>query len=164
MLKCQVVDEDVARLAGGDGWAERGEAGRLVRVHTHLRTSSFLSWRVPGGPGRKTRLTHKRSTRGVNSHGRQFRVDDSWDVPTVGSLSTRPWTGRIVFLVDKVHDDSWGTDQRRQRIEVGNLKESKLLRWFRLSESTNPDCAEVARRDHRRPSCERCSGTRSRRS
>ena len=29
------VDESFASVSGGDYWAERGEAGRWVRVHTH---------------------------------------------------------------------------------------------------------------------------------
>ena len=121
-------------MAGGDYWSEKGEAGRWVRIHVTPRSSAFLPWKVPGGPGRKTRLTTERSTRGVDSLGRHFRVDDSWDDPTIGSVSSRPWTGRTVFLVDKVHDDRWGTDQRRQRIEVGNLRESVELQWSRLAE------------------------------
>ena len=56
---------------------------------------------VPGGLGRKTRLTHERSTRGVNPQGQQFRVEDSWDTPTRSMLPVTPCTGRATFLVDK---------------------------------------------------------------
>ena len=54
MAKIQSADESFASVSGGDYWAERGEAGRWVRVHTHPRVSAFLHWKVPGGPGRKT--------------------------------------------------------------------------------------------------------------
>ena len=133
-----------ASVSGGDYWAERGEAGRWVRVHTHPRTSTFLPWKVPGGPGRKTRLTRERSTRGVvNSQGQQFRVDDLWDTPTRSILPMTLCTGRTTFLIDKAHTDRWGTDQRRQRIEAANLRESHDMfdediystksRWIELS-------------------------------
>ena len=123
MLKLQMAEESFASVSGGDHWAERGEASRWVRVQTTPRTSSFLPWKVPGGPGRKTRLTHERSTRGVNSQGRQFRVNDWWDDPTANSI---PMTldGQNHIVVDKVQTDRWGTDKRRQRIEAANLKES----------------------------------------
>ena len=120
-------------MAGGDYWSERGEAGRWVRIHVTPRTTAFLPWKVPGGPGKKTRLTTERTTRGVDSLGRHFRVDDSWDDLRVGSLSSRPGTGRTVFLVHNFHDDHWGTDQRRQRIEVGNFRESVELQRNRLT-------------------------------
>ena len=132
--KLRAIDEGFASVAGGDYWSEKGEEGRWVRIPVTPRTSAFLPWKVPGGPGRKTRLTTERSTRGVDSCGRQFRVDDSCDDPTVGSLSARTWTGRTVLLVDKIHDDRWGTDQRRPWIEVGSLRESVELQWHRLTE------------------------------
>ena len=122
VAKLQSADESFASVSGGDYWAERGEAGRWVRVHTHPRVSAFLPWKVPGGPGRKTRLTPERSTRGVDSHGQQFRVDDSWERPIPSMIPTTPWTGRTIFLVDKTHTDPWETDQRRQRVEAANFK------------------------------------------
>ena len=124
MTKLRTVDESFAGVSGGDCWAERGEAGRWVRVHTHPRTSSFLPWKVPGGPGRKTRLTFERSTRSVILQGRPFRVDDSWDTPTRFILPMTLWAGRAIFLVDRAHTDSWGIDQRHQIIEAANLRES----------------------------------------
>ena len=127
--KLRAIDEGFA-FAGGDYWSKKGEAGRWVRICVTPRASAFLPWKVL----RKTRLTTERSTRGVDSCGCQFRVDDSWDGPTVGSLSARPWTGRTICLVDKVHDDRWGTDQWRQRIDFGNLRESVEIRWHRLTE------------------------------
>ena len=119
------VDEIVASVSGGDYWAETGEAGRWVRVHTHPRTAPFAPWKVPGGPGWRTRLVPERSTRGVDSQGQQFRVDDLWDTPNRSMRPMTPWTGRTICLVDNVHSDRWETDQRRQRIEVANLNESQ---------------------------------------
>ena len=108
MTKLRTVDESFSSISGGHDWAERGEAGRWVRVHTHPRTSSVLPWKVPGGPGRKTRLTHERSTRGVNSQGRQFTNDDLWDEPTANPITMTPWTGRTIFMVDQIHSDHLG--------------------------------------------------------
>ena len=125
-LKVHSINNEFASVSRGDYWAEKGEAGRWVRVHTHPRTAAFLPWKVPGGPGRRTRLTHERSTRGVDINGRQFRIDDSWDEPTMNPTAIQPWTGRTIFIVDKIHTDRWGTDQRRQRIEAANLKSEKL--------------------------------------
>ena len=65
--KLQSADESFAGVSGGDYWAEKGEAGRWVRVHTHPSISAFLPWKVPGGPGRQTRLAQERSTREVSS-------------------------------------------------------------------------------------------------
>ena len=129
-LKLQTIDKSFASVSRGDYWAEKGDAGRWARIHTHARTSAFLPWKVPGGPGRRTRLTHESSTRGIDSHGRQFRIDDSWDEPTMHSTTMQPWTGRTVFIVDKVHTDPRGTNQRRQRIEAANLKSEKVCDLF----------------------------------
>ena len=76
---------------------------------------------IPRGPGRKTRLTPARSTRGIDSKGNQFKIEDVWDNPTNVVPPMMPWTGRTIFLVDKAYSDRWGTDQRRQRDEVSNL-------------------------------------------
>ena len=86
------------------------------------------------GAGRRTRLVPERSTRGVNSQGQQFRVDDLWDTPNRSMLPMMPWTGRAIFLVDKVHTDRWGADQRRHRIESVNLNESQSEKGFDLFE------------------------------
>ena len=128
------VDESFASVSGGHSWAESGEAGRWVRVHTHLRTAPFTAWKVPGRPGRRTRLVPERSIRVANSQGQQFRVDDLWDTPNRSMLPMTPWTGRTIFLVDKAHTDRWGTDQRRQRIEAANLNESQSEKGFYLLE------------------------------
>ena len=130
--KLQCADERFGSVSGGDYWAERGEAGRWVRVHTHQIISAFLPWKVPGVPGRKTRLTQERSTRGVDSQGQQFRLDDSWEKHIQSMLPTIPWTGRTIFLVDKTHTDRWGTDQRRQRIEAANFRYSQSEKGFDL--------------------------------
>ena len=144
-LKLQAIDKSFASVSRGDYWAEKGEAGRWVRIHTHARTSALLPWKVPGGPGRRTRLTHERSTRGIDSHGRQFRIDDSWDEPTMNSTTMQPWTGRTIFIVDKVHTDRWGTDQRRQRIEAANLKSENVLDVFdEEAHSTKSRWAELS--------------------
>ena len=113
--------------AGGDYWSERGERGRWVRIHTTPRTVDFLPWKVARGPGRKTRLSSVRSTRGVDVNGHTFEIKDDW---TNAQSRNRPrWTGRTIFLVDRAHTDEWGTDQRRQRDEVANFSEARTPTW-----------------------------------
>ena len=107
--------QSVARL---DYWSQRGESGRWVRVHTQPRTSPFLPLGVPRGPGRKTRLTQVRSTRGIDSEGNQFKIEEMWDDPTKVVPQMPPWTGNNIFMVDMFYSDRWGTEQRRQRDEV----------------------------------------------
>ena len=151
VAKLQSTDESFASVSGGDYWAEKGEAGRWVRVHTHPIISAFLLWKVSGGPGRKTRLTPERSTRGLNSHGQQFRVDDSWERPIQSMTPTIPWTCRTIFLVDKTHTDRWGADQRRQRVEAANFQysqsekgSSKLDSFEEGAHTTKPRWTELS--------------------
>ena len=67
------------------------------------------------------------------------RTEDSDD----GNLcsSSSPWTGKTIFLVDKRHDDRWGTDQRRQRDELANARGGRAAalgprpRWADISDS-----------------------------
>ena len=102
----------------------------------------ILAMESPGGPGRKTWLTQERSIRGVDLHGHQFRVDDSWDRPTCSMVPMTPWTGRTLFLVDKAHTDRWGTDQLRQIIEAANLRECRV-RITIQAEYVNEDFSSV---------------------
>ena len=111
MRKLHVVDESFASVSGGDYWAEKGEAGRWVRVHTHLRNSCVQPWKVPGEPGRRTQMTHERYTRGLNAQGRLFRVDDSWDELSTNSITMKPWTGRTIPIA---RGQSSGGKQSRQ--------------------------------------------------
>lgn len=104
-----------------DYWSERGEKGRWVRVHVTPRTTSFAPGNAPRGPGRKTRLVDMRSTQGVDSVGRRFQQEDDWTRNPCPTTVGPAWTGRTTFLVDKNHTNLYGTDQRRQRIEVSNF-------------------------------------------
>lgn len=104
-----------------DYWAEKGEQGRWVRVHSTPRTVDFVPNGVAGGPGRKTRLNPSRVTKGIYSTGEKFAIKDDWTDPQPeDERNSRPWTGRTVFLVDRTHCDKYGTDQRRQRSEAKN--------------------------------------------
>ena len=49
-------------------------------------------------------------------------MSDEWNDIGGISMASSPWTGKTVFLVDKAHDDRWGTDQRRQRDEIINVQ------------------------------------------
>ena len=104
-----------AEVAKADYWTDRGKSGRWVRVHTAPRSNKFNPWRVPRGPGRKTRLQSIRSTHGVDSSGMRLLVEDHSVSGVKEEESQRPWMGKTIILVDGVHTDEWGTDQRRQR-------------------------------------------------
>ena len=110
-------------LSRSDYWAERGEKGRWVRVHHQPRTTMFNPWEAARGPGSKTRLTSVRSMQGVSMSGRTFRLEDDWTTPE-GACDRRqsPWTGRTIFMVDRVHTPTYGTDQRRQRSDAANRR------------------------------------------
>ena len=71
------------------------------------------------GPGRKTRLMTSRLTQGTFEDGTKLRENDDW-TGSRGCSSIRPWTGKTVFIVDRKHDADFGTDQRRQRVDVIN--------------------------------------------
>ena len=77
-------------------------------------------------------MTQERSTRGVDAQGQQFKIDDIWDKPSISISPMIPWTGGPMFLVDKIHIDRWGTDQRRKRVEASNLTNSQSEKEFDL--------------------------------
>ena len=124
-----------------DFWAERGERGRWVRIHNQPRTASFSPDEVSRGPGRKTRLRNSRVVYGVDVAGHRFTTTDDWSKNGTCGITSTPWTGKTIFLVDKIHDDRWGTDQRRQRDEVSNAQVSRASapvarpRWADLSDT-----------------------------
>ena len=64
--------------------------------------------------------------------GQQFKIDDNWNEPNISNSPMIPWTGRIIFLVDKIYTDRWGTDQRRQQVEASNLTNSHSEKEFDL--------------------------------
>ena len=78
---------------------------------------------------------------GVDSEGRRFTTTDDWSEHGTNCIASTPWTGKTIFLVDKVHDGRWGTDQRRQRNEVSNAQMSRASapgprpRWADLSDT-----------------------------
>ena len=124
-----------------DFWAERGERGRWVRIHNQPRTKNFSPDEVPRGPGRKTRLRNSRVVHGMDGEGRRFTTTDDWSEHGTSGITSTPWTGKTIFLVDKIHDSHWGTDQRRQRDEVSNAQTSRASapaprpRWADLSDT-----------------------------
>ena len=111
------------RATGEDYWSERGEHGRWVRMHTVPRRALFNPWQAPRGPGRKTRLHPSRTVRGVRSDRDEFIIKDNWmNVEGEKEQMPLPWTGQSIFIVDRLHSVDYGTDQRRQRTSVSNLK------------------------------------------
>ena len=95
----------------------------------------FLPCEAARGPGSKTRLQSLRLTYGIDEVGRRLEVKDNWTDESGRPLSSMSWTGRTVFLVDKTHTKRWGTDQRRQRVEVRNRRTSVCTSWADVAES-----------------------------
>ena len=59
----------------------------------------------------------------MSSDGKDFIVEDNWmNVEGEKMPMSLPWTGQSVFVVDRLHSVDYGTDQRRQRTSVSNLK------------------------------------------
>ena len=109
-----------------DFWAERGEEGRWVRIHTTPRRAMFDPWEAARGPGRKTRLQSVRTTKGRYVDGGAFEQHDRWQerVEDEG----REWKGATLFLVDKTYSKDYGTDQRRQRSAARNKRKEMAPR------------------------------------
>ena len=100
----------------GDRWEERGEDGQWVRLHRTPRTSLFTPFRVPWGPGRKSRLASIRHTVGVDETGMKFDIMDDWTQPGVAHrVLPQRWTGSTIFRISAFDDQDFGGDQRRQR-------------------------------------------------
>ena len=114
----------------GDHWSERGEHGRWVRIHSTPRDVRFDPRQAQNGPGRKTRLRPSRMIIGVFDSGETFDVTDEWRCrePADEELP-RGWTGRSIFLVDRSYTRDFGTDQRRQRSAVANVKNRARVLW-----------------------------------
>ena len=117
---------------GGDFWAERGEHGRWVRIHTKPRTSMFYPEEAPRGPGRKTRLKTTRKIQGMYVSGLRFKKENDWTKDNIADELSEGWTGKTIFIVDKHHSPDHGTDQRRQRVESTNLRR---VSWADVSDS-----------------------------
>ena len=119
-----------------DFWAERGERGRWVRIHSTSRRALFDPWDAARGPGRKTRLQAVRTTKGTYIGGGGFEQHDRWQ----GQVrdEEEAWKGATIFLVDKTYSKDYGTDQRRQRLAAKNKREdqsSRRVSWADTSGS-----------------------------
>ena len=81
----------------------------------------FTPFKIPRGPGRKTKLKVTRTTEGIDDLGQKFVVKDNWtDQAHAHALRERPWVGRTSFVVDPEEDVNYGGDYRRQRAQVIN--------------------------------------------
>ena len=69
-LKLQAIDKSFASVSRGDYWAEKGEAGRWVRFHTHARTSAFFA--MEGS--RRTRKKNEINPRKIDERDRFTRA------------------------------------------------------------------------------------------
>ena len=99
------------------------------------RVSSFDPHNVTKGPGRYTKFQKARSVQGVYSDGVRFSEVDDWTRTNRSySSGSRSWTGRTVFLVDKVFSNAFGTDQRHQRSSVRNSEGSRKVSWADMSD------------------------------
>ena len=107
----------------------------------------FTPYKIPRGPGRKTRLKSVRITEGINELGESFRVVDDWMDPTQAhKLLDKMWVGKTFFDVEHEEDVSMGGDYRRQRDRahassvaptLGKIDEPKRPRvsWADLQDS-----------------------------
>ena len=99
-----------------DDWGERGEDSKWCRLHRTPRRAMFTPFKIPRGPGRKTRLKSVRITEGINELGQSFRIVDDWMDPTQAhKLLDKMWVGKTFFDVNRDEDVSMGGDYRRQR-------------------------------------------------
>ena len=95
---------------------ERGEDGQWVRLHRTPRASLFTPFRVPRGPGRKSRRALIRHTVRVDETGMKFDITDDWTHPGVAHcVLPQRWTGITIFRTSAFDDQGFGGDQRRQR-------------------------------------------------
>ena len=123
--------EPSAAVAGGDFWSERGERGRWVRVHVTPRSDMFFPEEAPRGPGRKTRLRATRKVQGEYLSGVRFKKENDWTTDNPDDSLEEPWTGRTIFIVDRLGSPDFGTDQRRQRIEASA---KRRVSWADMSD------------------------------
>ena len=99
-----------------DKWSERGEKEQWVRVHRVPREELFTPYRVPRGPGKKTRLKSTRRTIGVDEFGKEFDFIDDWtEENRAHKMMSSRWTGITLFATVAYDDKVFGGDQRRQR-------------------------------------------------
>ena len=76
------------------------------------------------GPGRKTRLRSKRKIQGMYMSSERFKIGSDWTLDNEDDEVNDLWTGKMIFIVDRIHTLDHGTDQRRQRAEVKNRRVS----------------------------------------
>lgn len=124
----------------GDKWDERGEKGQWVRRHSTPRSALFTPFRVPHGPGRKTRLAARRETIGISESGEPFHIIDDWTRKSLAHrLMPGKWTGMTVFKVMAFDDAEFGGDQRRQREQAAGHGDvgahSKRLVWADVTDN-----------------------------
>ena len=99
-----------------DDWGERGENKRWSRLHRTPRLALFTPFKIPRGPGRKTKLSAVRITRGIDEQGNKFSIRDDWTNPDCSHrILNKKWVGETYFDVDPEEDLGLGGDYRRQR-------------------------------------------------
>ena len=86
------------------------------------RRAMFTPYKIPRGPGRRTKLKKIRVTEGVTEGGQEFRFEDDWAKPeNSNKILSMNWIGSISFEVEAEEDISLGGDCRRQRIRVDSI-------------------------------------------
>ena len=85
-----------------------------MSVHVTPRSSMFYPEEAPKGPGRKTRLRATGKVQCIYLSGERFKMEGDWTVENPDDVLDEPWTGRTIFIVDRIHSSAHGTDQRRQ--------------------------------------------------
>ena len=99
-----------------DHWGDRGQDLSWSRIHSTPRRAMFTPYKVPRGPGRKTKLRKIRTTEGTTAAGQRFKIVDDWTKPENSHrLLSTCWVGSTTFKVDEQEDIDLGGDYRRQR-------------------------------------------------
>ena len=58
-----------------------------------------------------------RKVQGTYLSGVGFKKENDWTMDNPDDELNKMWTGRTIFIVDRIHSPEHGTDQRRQRSE-----------------------------------------------
>ena len=53
-------------------------------------------------------------------------MENDWAVDNPDDVIDESWTGRTIFIVDRIYSSDHGSDQRRQRSEYSN---KRRVRW-----------------------------------
>ena len=124
-----------------DHWKERGQDNKWIRKHSMPRRALFAPYKIPRGPGRKTKLKKIRVTEGVTEDGQEFRIEDDLTKPDNShKVLAMNWAGSTSFEIEAEEDISLGGDCRRQRIRVDSIAAASCTQGVEFA----PRCQRVS--------------------